>query len=294
MEWVNAASLRMGELAGSSAVLVEFWDFARANSLRTLPYLREWHRRYGESGLRVIGVHSPEFSFAADRDAVEAAVRRLEIEYPVLVDSDYEVWRAYGNEGWPARYLWDQASVLCHYHFGEGDYADTEEAIQAALLEIDPSLELPEPLEPLHPQDHPGARLRRPSADSFLGSARGAPPAGLRRSRGWEQDRERLRSSRPGDSLALPYEGAGANAVLEPPEGGAGALVEVLLDGEAVPAALHGPDLAVREARTIAALDVARMYALVDGPDHARHELDLVAGESGIGAYALTFNPALA
>ena len=108
LEWLNVAFLRMNTLMGRGAVLVEFWDFARVNSLRTLPYLKEWHERYRDAGLRVIGVHTPGYSFGRDRDTVARAVERLEIEYPVLLDPDFEIWREYGNKGWPGRYLFDR------------------------------------------------------------------------------------------------------------------------------------------------------------------------------------------
>ena len=98
LDWLNVAFLRMNTLMGRGAVLVEFWDFARVNSLRTLPYLIEWHARYGDAGLRVIGVHSPGYSFGRDRDTVARAVERLEIAYPVLLDPEFEDWREYGNK----------------------------------------------------------------------------------------------------------------------------------------------------------------------------------------------------
>jgi len=152
LPWINTAPLRMDKQLGRP-VLVEFWDFCRANSLRTLPYVSAWHRRYAGEGLRVIGVHSSGFAPSADEQAVRDAVARLEIEHPVVVDLELAIWQLYGNEGWPARYLFDQRGVLCDVHFGEGAYADTERAIQA-LLGVQR-----EPLEPLRPEDEPDAEL---------------------------------------------------------------------------------------------------------------------------------------
>src|SRR6185436_7865500 len=106
-EWLNVATLKMRTLMGRGAVLVEFWDFARVNSLRTMPYLKAWQERYTDAGLRVIGIHSPGYSFGRDRDTVARAVERLEVTYPVLLDPRLEVWRLYGNRGWPGRYLFD-------------------------------------------------------------------------------------------------------------------------------------------------------------------------------------------
>jgi thiol-disulfide isomerase/thioredoxin len=157
-EWVNVATLRMDQQAGRP-VLVEFWDFCRANSLRTLPYLRAWHERYAEAGLRVVGVHCPGFEPSRDPEAVRAAVARLEIEYPVLLDTELEAWEAYGIEGWPSRYLWDGEGRLVDFQIGEGGYEETERAIQG-LLGVER-----EPLAPVRPEDAPGALLEAQTED---------------------------------------------------------------------------------------------------------------------------------
>ena len=121
LPWINVAMLRMDQQLGRP-VLIEFWDFCRPNSIRTLPYMRAWHQRYQEPGLRVIGVHASGFEPSADADAVREAVARLEVPYPVVVDVEYEIWEQYGNLGWPARYLFDQEGLLFDYHYGEGGY----------------------------------------------------------------------------------------------------------------------------------------------------------------------------
>jgi hypothetical protein len=134
-------------------VLIEFWDFCRPNSLRTLPYLKAWHARYGGRGLRVIGVHSSGFEPSEDPDAVAAAVERLGIEYPVVVDVGHQIWQEYENLGWPARYLWNADGFLFEIHYGEGAYEETERAIQE-LLGADE-----ETVAPIRPEDEPGALL---------------------------------------------------------------------------------------------------------------------------------------
>lgn len=139
--------------------LVEFWDFCRANSLRTLPYVKAWHERYAADGLLVIAVHASGFAPSRDPDAVRAAVARLGIAYPVVVDSDLEIWRDYGNLGWPARYLFDQRGRLFEYHYGEGGYEETELALQELLGEDRPLL------EPIRPEDVPGVTLAPQSED---------------------------------------------------------------------------------------------------------------------------------
>jgi hypothetical protein len=149
LPWVNASGPQ-SIIQQGRPMLVEFWDFCRPNSLRTLPYVRAWHERYAAAGLRVIGVHSPGFEPSREEQAVRDAVARLGIAHPVAIDSALEVWREYENEGWPARYLFDGRARLFDYHFGEGGYAETELAIQE-LLGV-----RREPLAPVRPEDAPG------------------------------------------------------------------------------------------------------------------------------------------
>jgi hypothetical protein len=158
LPWINVAQLRMDQQLGRP-VLVEFWDFCRPNSIRTLPYLKAWHERYAERGLRVIGVHAGGFTPSEDPEAVLGAVARLEIPYPVVVDVEREIWAMYGNLGWPARYLFDQRGMLFEQHYGEGAYDETERAIQG-LLGVDEAL-----VDPLRPEDRPGAVLEPQSED---------------------------------------------------------------------------------------------------------------------------------
>jgi len=158
LTWLNVAPLRMDKQKGRP-VLVEFWDFCRVNSLRTMPYLRAWHERYADAGLRVIGVHTGAFPPSRDDGQVEAAVRRLGIEYPVVIDSELEVWDFYGNEGWPGRYLWDTKGALFSMHYGEGAYAETEREIQELLgVERDT-------VPPVRPEDEPGLLLPAQTED---------------------------------------------------------------------------------------------------------------------------------
>src|SRR5436305_8874256 len=168
MDWLNVAFLRMDRLLGRHSVLVEFWDFARINSLRTLPYLRAWHERYADAGLQVIAVQCPGYSFGRDRDVAAEAIARLDVPFPVCLDPAFEVWQIYENRGWPGRYLFDRRGLLRYWHYGEGDYHGTALAVQAAPLEIGDELSLPALLEPLRPEDAPGALLEPQSADVYL------------------------------------------------------------------------------------------------------------------------------
>jgi len=171
LPWVNAPAAGVSVIQRERPLLVEFWDFCRPNSLRTLPYVKAWHARYADAGLRVVGVHSPGFDASREEQAVRAAVARLGIAHPVLIDSELALWREYENGGWPARYLFDGRARLFDYHFGEGAYTETELAIQE-LLGVER-----EPLAPLRPEDTPGARLE-PQTEDQPGAYSGPYEAG--------------------------------------------------------------------------------------------------------------------
>jgi hypothetical protein len=251
-EWLNVPFVRMGTLLGRNVTLVWFWDCCSLNSLRALPYLREWHARYAKHGLRLIGIHSPQFDFGKQRAVVEQAVRELEIDFAVALDADFETWKLYGNEVWPALYLWDRRGVLSYYHFGEGAYQETERAIGERVSEIDEQFELPEPMSPLRETDRDGTLVLIPTPHQYL-----------------EEDRS-ARSIAAGDELGISYEGAGAVAVLD----GEGE-VDIELDGEAQ--------------RTIV-LDGPGLYELVTSPAHERHDLKL-RFRANARAYAFSFPP---
>jgi hypothetical protein len=210
LDWLGVAFLRMNQLLGRHAVLVEFWDFARVNSLRTMPYLKGWHARYADTGLRVIGVHTPGYSFGTDRDTVARAVERLEVPYAVCLDPQYAVWREYGNRGWPARYLFDRRGLLRYHHYGEGDYGECELAIQETLREIDPDVDLPEALEPIRPEDEPDALLEAQTADVSLPADRER----LELVRSWLDGPDYIEAEDAGAGATVTFEGGGAWAVL--------------------------------------------------------------------------------
>jgi hypothetical protein len=170
LQWVGAAFLRMAQQIGRP-VLVEFFDSARINSHRTLPYLRAWHERYEKPGLlRLIGVHSPAYSFGRDPDVAVPLIEAMDIPYPVVLDPDFAIWRDYGNRGWPARYVFDRRGVLRFVHWGEGEYDETERVLQELIEETDPEgeLDLPELLGALRPEDEPDAQMEPQTADVSL------------------------------------------------------------------------------------------------------------------------------
>jgi thiol-disulfide isomerase/thioredoxin len=132
--WLNSPQLSTEALRGK-VVLVDFWTYTCVNWLRTLPYLRAWHERYAGHGLVLLGVHTPEFSFERDVDNVRRAVHDMRITYPVAIDSEYAVWRAFANRYWPALYFVDAQGRIRHHHFGEGEYTRSETVLRQLLAE---------------------------------------------------------------------------------------------------------------------------------------------------------------
>ena len=140
--WINSQPLTADQLKGK-VVLVDFWTYSCINCLRSLPYIRAWAEKYKDSGLVVIGVHTPEFAFEKDLSNVQKAVHDLGITYPVALDNDYKVWNGFSNRYWPAHYFIDATGKLRYHHFGEGDYDQSERWIQDLLKERNAQQTLP-------------------------------------------------------------------------------------------------------------------------------------------------------
>lgn len=132
--WLNSEPLTAEQLRGR-VVLIDFWTYSCINCIRSVPYVRAWAEKYRDSGLIVIGVHAPEFAFERDAGNVRRAAERLGVNYPVMLDNSFELWRAFDNHYWPAHYFIDAAGQIRHHHFGEGGYAQSERVIQALLRE---------------------------------------------------------------------------------------------------------------------------------------------------------------
>lgn len=255
LRWLNGSAPSMATLTTTGPVLVHFFDVAQLNSVRALPYVLEWRRRYEAHGLQVVGIHSPRFGFSRQPQVVAAGVERLGIEHLVAVDSEYAIWHDYGCQGWPSLFLWRRGGALGWAHFGEGEYQATEEAIQEELRGDDVTLTLPEPLSPLRPSDAPGALVAPPSEEVFPGGSPREP---------WESGTE------PG-ALEVEYEAAG---------------VWVVADGEGELAA--GVDGEAAGALAIPA--GGGLVAIAEHPVHEHHRLRLEAGP-GARVWAISFAP---
>lgn len=312
--WLNSEPLELRGLRGR-VVLVDFWDYTCVNCLRTLPYLAEWHKRYAASGLTIIGVHTPEFSFAANEKFVRAAVERFGIRYPVVLDNGYAIWHAYANRYWPAKYLIDKDGYIRFFHFGEGDYGETEGAIQTLLREVNPTAQFPAVMEPVRDTDRPGAVCYNATPELYFGNKRGKlgnesgflhaneSAAGeyklpekidantIYLSGPWISSEEMARSVSGGGapaSVLLFYTGKEVNLVAAP--NGQPLTLELLHGGEPLAENEMGEDV-TRDAagRTLVAIDSPRMYNLVRNPGMKQKLLQLVAREAGLECYAFTF-----
>lgn len=309
--WLQGGPLRMADLRGRP-VLIDFWDYTCVNCIRTLPYVKEWHRRYREHGLTVVGVHAPEFSFARESGNVLRAVRGHGIEYPVVLDNDYAIWQSYANRYWPAKYLVDGGGYLRYLHYGEGAYVETEQAIQTLLRESFPELLLPGVMDPVREEDRPGAVCYRVTPELYLGYARGTignpalepdKPATYR-DPGKHMDAHAYLDgewllageylARPagatGESrLTVPYMAKAVNLVIHPPTYGGAASIAVMQDGAPLQAEDAGEDVVAGGAGSMLTVDAPRMYRLVSNREIDRHELTLSTTSDGVALYAFTF-----
>jgi thiol-disulfide isomerase/thioredoxin len=131
-QWLNSTPLKVADLKGN-VVLVQFWTFACINCQRTLPYITRWHRQYVAKGLKVIGVHTPEFPFEREANNIKRALKQHQITYPVPLDNEFKTWNAYNNQNWPHLFLADRNGVVRYDHIGEGAYDETEQTIRKLL-----------------------------------------------------------------------------------------------------------------------------------------------------------------
>jgi len=312
-DWLNSKPLKIRDLKGK-AILVDFWEYTCVNCIRTLPYLREWHKRYAKDGLVIIGIHTPEFAFAKDPYNVAEAVRRFGLTYPILIDSGYVNWQAFANHYWPMKYLIDPGGYIIYTHAGEGGYGETEARIQRLLRQINPKVELPPLMEPVRGADKPGAVCYLMTPELYAGYQRGSlgnregyrPDAlVIYRDKGnhkdgyiyahgpWFNHPESLRHScktqRPEDYIAIRYHAIGVNAVIRP-ETGEPFRVWVWQDGRSVPPEDRGEDIRYENGKSFLLVDRPRMYQIIKNRKYGTYELKLSSTSDGFGLYSFTFS----
>jgi hypothetical protein len=282
-----------------------------------MPYVRAWYDRYSDHGLEIIGVHTPEFKFARDPGQVKAAVGRLGIRWPVILDNDQAIWTAYANRYWPTMYLVDDKGYLRYRHIGEGAYAQSEAVIQSLLTDLNPNLELPEPLPPLRPEDALGAVCSPTTPELHVDALGNAQPPleeqlmltiPADRLDGhfyldgtWRVIDDGLTLESEKGTITLPYHAASVNAVLSPSADPVllsyrrddPLHVTVTQDGEPLHHDSFGEDVYLAEGQAIVRIDAPRMYTLVQNPDVQTRELRLSINKPGLTFYAFSFGSCL-
>jgi thiol-disulfide isomerase/thioredoxin len=305
--WLNSAPLTPADLRGK-VVLVEFWTYSCINWRRESPYVRAWATKYRDRGLVVIGVHAPEFKFEEDIDNVRRAAADIGIGYPIAVDSHLAIWRAFGNEYWPALYFIDTKGRIRDVHFGEGDYERNERVLQRLLSEADggpagplvtappgAGAEAPPDLDDLRSAENYTGYARRSHLDSVGAVAnearRYAAPAQLRVDHwgligDWTLHEESATLDRPGGRIAYGFHARDLHLVMGPGASGHAVRFRVTIDGRA-PGRAHGVDTDEEGRGTIGA---SKMYQLIRQPGpitDRRFEIEFL--DPGLEVYSFTF-----
>ncbi|MBX4898024.1 cytochrome c biogenesis protein DipZ [Rhizobium bangladeshense] len=307
VDWLNSKPLTSEQLRGK-VVLVDFWTYSCINCIRTIPYVRAWAEKYADQGLVVIGVHAPEFAFEKKIDNVKKAVGDFQIRYPVAIDNDYKIWRAFENSYWPAAYLIDANGQIRYHHFGEGNYSRTEKAIQDLLREAGSQMTETPPVAP----DAKGveaapdlANVR--SGETYLGYGQAAnfvSPEGLQADRPqnysitepginawglsgtWTIGKDQATLDQPGGSIAYRFSARDLHLVLGPGADAKPIRFQVRIDGKA-PGPDHGSDIDAFGNGTVTA---TRLYQLVrQAGNVAARTFEIRFLDPRVQAYAFTF-----
>ncbi|ULJ75964.1 cytochrome c biogenesis protein DipZ [Rhizobium gallicum] len=307
VEWLNSPPLTTEQLRGK-VVLVDFWTYSCINCIRTAPYVRAWAEKYKNQGLVVIGVHAPEFAFEKKIDNVKKAVEDFKIGYPVAIDNDYKIWRAFENSYWPAHYLIDAKGNIRYHHFGEGNCRQTEQAIQDLLREAGSEMPSTASVTP----DAKGAEASPDlknvrSGETYLGYKRAtsfASPENLRAdaanaysidepglnewglSGTWTVGAEQAVLNRPDGSIVSRFSARDLHLVLGPGAAGKPVRFQVTIDGKA-PGPNHGADTDADGQGTVMS---TKLYQLVrQSGDVEERTFEIRFLDPGVEAYAFTF-----
>ena len=308
IEWINSPPLSVGALRGK-IVLIDFWTYTCINWRRTLPYVSAWADKYQHLGVVVVGVHTPEFSFEKNLDNVRSETAMLAVHYPVAVDSDYAIWRAFRNQYWPALYIADAQGRIRFHHFGEGGYEESERVIQQLLKEAGRT-NVPQELVSVDPQGvekaADWATLKSP--ESYLGYEQAesfASPGDAIRDRShlytaparltlnqwalvgdWTIGAEYAALNRAGGRIAYRFHARDVNLIMGPAVRGTPVKFRVRIDG-APPGSAHGVDVDEKGDGT---LSEPRMYQLIREPGPpADRSFEIEFIDSGVRAFDFTF-----
>lgn len=297
LTWLNTDPLTMGKLSGK-VVLIDFWTYSCINCQRTLPYLKKWWDKYSKSGLVLIGVHSPEFEFEKALNNVKEALEKYEVNWPVVLDSEMEIWKSYANHYWPAKYLINHQGKIIYTHFGEGNYIETELKIQSALKEA--GFKVAEQLTGGSEQTNFASGQ---TPETYLGSTRGhvinipqdisIQPDEVYTLGKWDQQAEYIQHARVtsdlDDLLILSYKAKDVFLVMES-DGGMQSKVYVTLDGVGLSENNAGRDIKFDEqGRSYVGVKFSTLYHLVSTPTFGDHILRISTTSDKLRCFAFTF-----
>lgn len=306
--WLNSEPLTPAGLRGR-VVVVQFCTYSCVNWLRTLPYVRAWARKYRDPGLAVVGAHSPEFTFEHDVEKVRPALEAMGVDYPIAMDNEFAVWRAFDNNAWPALYFIDVEGRIRHHHLGEEDYERSERVIQQLLAEagsddLDRELVSPDISAIEAPADwetlgSPETYVGYERAERFVSPDRtlpdqphayvDAPELDLNEwslSGDWTVGRQATVMNEPDGAITYRFHARDVNLVLGPSESGDPVRFRVQVDG-APPGEAHGSDVDDQGDGTIVE---SRLYQLVRQPGGAGDRtFEIAFLDPGAHAYVFTF-----
>jgi cytochrome c biogenesis protein CcdA/thiol-disulfide isomerase/thioredoxin len=308
VEWLNSPPLTIEALRGK-VVLVDFWTYSCINCLRAIPYVRAWAEKYKDQGLVVIGVHAPEFAFEKNVENVRQAIKDLKIDYPVAIDNDYAIWRAFNNSYWPAHYFIDAQGRIRHHHFGEGEYDQSEKIIQQLLAEAGKA-NVAQDVVKVNAQGAQAAADMDDvkSPETYIGYTRAenfaspggavddkrqvyaiAPQLSLNQwalAGDWTIGGERAAANEANARIAYRFHARDLHLVLGPAADGKPVRFRVTIDGKA-PGADHGADIDDQGNGTVSE---QRLYQLVrqSKPD-ADRQFEIEFLDPGAQAFAFTF-----
>jgi thiol-disulfide isomerase/thioredoxin len=307
-EWLNSPPLTAPALRGK-VVLIDFWTYTCINWLRSVPYVRAWAEKYKDQGLVVIGVHAPEFAFEKNLNNVRWAVKEMRLDYPVAVDNEHIIWRAFKNQYWPALYFIDAQGRVRHHHFGEGSYEQSEMIIQRLLVEAGMDGIDREPVSVDARGIEAAADWRSlKSAENYVGYGRtqnfaspgGAVsdkpgmyqvPAMLRLnewalSGDWTVTKENVVLNKPNGRVAYRFHARDLHLVMGPATPGTSVRFRVLIDGQP-PGSAHGIDVDEQGDGTVTE---QRLYQLIRQPKAvADRQFEIEFFGPGVEAFAFTF-----
>ena len=320
--WINSDPLTMEGLRGK-VVLIDFWTYTCVNCIRTLPYITDWHAKYADKGLVIVGVHSPEFEFEKVTENVVNSSQEYGLEYPIAQDNSFGTWRSYSNRYWPAKYLVDRNGIVRYSHFGEGAYSETEGRIRqlleeagADLSDIESSTQAPPRRDSRAYTSDPATRITREIYGGYNRNNGGGfyvlhdeyyegpnrtvsyqDPGDYQNQfiylQGpWHNGQQALRHARVtegyDDYIALKFFATSVNVVVDSHTGDP-FQVNVTLNGRPLMDGEAGPDVVIEDGQSFFEVDEGRMYEIIALPEFGSHELKLSSKSDDFSFFAFTF-----